>query len=445
MIQSKSVLLSILILMSMLAGCIGDSEQSDNTELDEKNAQIELLLALLEDANNTIEDLEVQLNETNETIISLCASLAENQIYYCYNVPPVSSISVQPFGTIRVGDSVQFNANGSSDPNGDNLSFSWEFGDNNTATGETVNHTYNSAGTYSVQLCVSDEEFEICDEYNLLILEGINDLIDAKITNYKDNDCNGFLPPSGTYSIVWICENDKNVSNSVIFSTTTIQLDASESSAGNSSTYLTEYRWDLNIYVDSDGDGNPSNDIDMNGENVTWENVSPGEYNIQLTIVDNNGFINMADTLVYVNYRGEWHDFELDRKDGSSGNDNLTVDFPLVYNVENRNTIRYVKLKLTYPIEDKDFLMCWNDICHNRFDMFVQNSTGEDVANTSSVSDEQMTYGDDCDTENNRCLWLTLTSSQWRDYLDGEYTMKLQNQKTHDADLVELAIELIYK
>ena len=75
--------------------------------------------------------------------------------------------------------------------------------------------------------------------------------------------------------------------------------------------------------------------------------------------------------------------------------------------------------------------------------MFVQNTTGEDLLDTTGVTDEQMTYGD-CDSEN-RCLWLQLTSPQWREYLDGEYTMKIQNQKTHNADVLEFTIELIYK
>ena len=94
-------------------------------------------------------------------------------------------------------------------------------------------------------------------------------------------------------------------------------------------------------------------------------------------------------------------------------------------------------------------MTCAGDVCHNRFDMFVQNATGEDVTDTTAVTDEQMTYGD-CDTgteedPGNRCLWLTLTSSQWREYLDGEYSVEIRNQESHNADIIEFAIELIYK
>ncbi len=156
----------------------------------------------------------------------------------------------------------------------------------------------------------------------------------------------------------------------------------------------------------------------QNIEIYTWPSVNAGEYKIALEVVDNNGFTDSDDSLLYVNYRGEWNDFELDRENGSQGlSDKITFDFPVVYDEESKNTIRWVKLKLTYPIEDSSDdwpLGCGGEACHNRFDMFVRNATGEDVTDTTAVTDEQMTYGD-CDTgteedPGNRCLWLTLTS-----------------------------------
>ena len=142
-------------------------------------------------------------------------------------------------------------------------------------------------------------------------------------------------------------------------------------------------------------------------------------------------------------YRGVWSDFELNRR-GSSGNVSA-FDFPVVDDDEVKNTIRYVKLKITYPIEDDDFVTCTNDVCHNRFDLFVTNDTGSEVRDTTGVTNEQMTYGDDCDTDNNRCLWLQLTGGDFEEYLDGEYTVEIRNQRTHAADIIDFAIELIYK
>ncbi len=47
-------------------------------------------------------------------------------------------------------------ASGSSDPEGDALSYSWTFGDNTGGSGRTVSHTFVAAGTYTVRLTVSD-------------------------------------------------------------------------------------------------------------------------------------------------------------------------------------------------------------------------------------------------------------------------------------------------
>ena len=60
--------------------------------------------------------------------------------------PPTVSMNVSPSGTVKVGDSVSFDATGSSDPDGDPLSFNWEFGDGDTATGMSANHVYTSQG-----------------------------------------------------------------------------------------------------------------------------------------------------------------------------------------------------------------------------------------------------------------------------------------------------------
>ncbi len=53
---------------------------------------------------------------------------------------------------------VSFDAGASSDPDGgpQPLSYTWDFGDGQTANGVTATHTYNSAGNYSAELTVSD-------------------------------------------------------------------------------------------------------------------------------------------------------------------------------------------------------------------------------------------------------------------------------------------------
>ena len=52
--------------------------------------------------------------------------------------------------------SVAFSAAGSSDPDGDPLTFAWAFGDGGTASGISTNHTYASVGSYTATVTVSD-------------------------------------------------------------------------------------------------------------------------------------------------------------------------------------------------------------------------------------------------------------------------------------------------
>ena len=51
---------------------------------------------------------------------------------------------------------VSFNANGSSDEDGDALAYAWTFGDGQTAAGVTASHTYANADSYTATLTVSD-------------------------------------------------------------------------------------------------------------------------------------------------------------------------------------------------------------------------------------------------------------------------------------------------
>lgn len=51
---------------------------------------------------------------------------------------------------------VQFDASASSSPNGEIVSYEWDFGDGDTGTGVTVDHVFYDKGVYSVTLVVTD-------------------------------------------------------------------------------------------------------------------------------------------------------------------------------------------------------------------------------------------------------------------------------------------------
>ncbi len=68
------------------------------------------------------------------------------------NIPPVASF------TYSCTDlDCSFDGTGSSDSDGTVDSYSWDFGDGNTATGATASHIYATDGTYTVTLTVTDD------------------------------------------------------------------------------------------------------------------------------------------------------------------------------------------------------------------------------------------------------------------------------------------------
>lgn len=57
----------------------------------------------------------------------------------------------------------EFDGGLSVDPDGSIVRYEWDFGDGNTATGQTVTHTYASDGDYTVTLTVTDDDGQTDD------------------------------------------------------------------------------------------------------------------------------------------------------------------------------------------------------------------------------------------------------------------------------------------
>jgi PKD repeat protein len=62
--------------------------------------------------------------------------------------------------TGRPGQSVVFDGSGSADPNGDPLTYNWDFGDGGMGEGVETSHIYAAAGTYRVALVVNDGQLD---------------------------------------------------------------------------------------------------------------------------------------------------------------------------------------------------------------------------------------------------------------------------------------------
>lgn len=72
------------------------------------------------------------------------------------NAPPAAMMTATPEAG-QVPLDVSFDASESGDPDGDPLTYSWDFGDGQTGGGVAPAHTYNDPGMYTAQLTVSDD------------------------------------------------------------------------------------------------------------------------------------------------------------------------------------------------------------------------------------------------------------------------------------------------
>lgn len=71
--------------------------------------------------------------------------------------PPTASFTYSPLAPL-VNEVITFNASGSTPNGGEIESYTWDFGDGSTKTGDIVTHAYASEGTYSIVLNVTDTE-----------------------------------------------------------------------------------------------------------------------------------------------------------------------------------------------------------------------------------------------------------------------------------------------
>jgi PKD repeat protein len=83
----------------------------------------------------------------------------EDELYAAHlqNEAPNASLAYGPVGP-GTGETVRFDASGSTDADGSIASYAWNFGNGVTGTGATVQHSYPAAGNYLVTLTVTDND-----------------------------------------------------------------------------------------------------------------------------------------------------------------------------------------------------------------------------------------------------------------------------------------------
>lgn len=362
--------------------------------------------------------------------------------------------SFNPSKNVKVGTTVSFDAS-SSTPDDGSLTYRWNFDTEGSididATGLTATWTFDEAKTYKVTLEVSDGSSTSEQVRELTVAPESAEEPTAEITQYADDeDCEDDEITETRHILVWICALDKSMTDRSITETTTVQLDASSSDSGDStSQYIPEdgYAWDLDLTVDKDNDGDAENDDDLVGATVDWSNVAPGEYEIGLTVTNNVEMTDSATIRVYVSYAGYWNDFEIG---GNNSGNAAELDFDAIIHYDNDagNTIVKAQVELEYPKEDGDCTSIPGaDNCRAELDIFAYNEEDEEAANTTSTDIESRDDGD-CDSEQD-CIHLKLSGYMVNDadstYGDGEWTLKIRNDRVNDFNIDQFVIRLYYK
>jgi PKD repeat protein len=160
------------------------------------------------------------------------------------NQPPVAVMEATPESGLPPL-MVNFSAAGSTDPEGDPLSYHWDFGDGNSATGMDASHTYTDYGHYTATLTVSDHQGNSTQATRLIRVEN--------------------RPPSASFTMSASSGN----------APATVQFDASASTDPEGEPLT--YHWDF-------GDGSTAS-----GVTISHTYAVEGNYEVMLTVTDPRG------------------------------------------------------------------------------------------------------------------------------------------------------------
>ncbi len=102
--------------------------------------------------------------------------------YHTHNQKlPTASFTYSPENPVA-SEEITFDASSSSDPDGQIVSYEWDFGDGKTTEGMQVNHAYQEAGNYTVILTVTDNDGLKDSLSKILHVEMANMTIHGKIS-----------------------------------------------------------------------------------------------------------------------------------------------------------------------------------------------------------------------------------------------------------------------
>ncbi len=211
----------------------------------------------------------VKLTIKTDTVSECNTVTAENTVVV--NAPPLAAAGEDKF--VGTDEIVIFDGSGSSDPDGSIVSYEWNFGDGETASGVQARHLYRNGGQYPVTLKVTDDTGVKNNQAEDRLRVTVNSRPRAVIRmEKKSNDKKEKKPEKSEIGKVFaVCAGDK------------IYLSAKESSDPDGNLLKNkkaQYQWDL-------GDG-------QHGEGPETSHVFtvPGVYQVILTVDDGTGLAN---------------------------------------------------------------------------------------------------------------------------------------------------------
>jgi len=263
----------------------------------------------------------------------------ENQyIYAVVKTPPNATFTSSP-KTLLTGENVTFNATASYDLDGHIVSYFWNFGDENTGTGNITTHAYANNGNYTVTLIITDNEgLNSTASDTILVLNRLpvakftesSEIVDTDVVIYfnasESYDLDGFI-----VSYFWNFGDNANATGAIVNHTYaddgvyTVALTVTDDDGATTSTNATKtvlnrppvaiftesaetvYTHEVIYFNASDsydldgtivsyfwdfGDG-----INATGEVIEHAYVDDGNYTVTLTITDDDSATNSTSAI----------------------------------------------------------------------------------------------------------------------------------------------------
>ena len=215
-------------------------------------------------------------------------------------VDPKAAFTATP-NKIQQGEEITFDARDSDPIEGMISEFKWDFGDGNQATtiSAFTSHQFTNYGTFNVKLTVTNDQGGT-DSTNVMVK--VNGAPQMNLT-YPEEVRSGDI----------------------------IVLDASRTFDPEGANM--EYKWDLNHLEDSDGDGDPRNDVDFSEAILYLPTNSSGTIAGSLVVDDNKGGVSIEFFNIEINprkYKVAWvedtltWDYEEYLAQGETWEENMT-------------------------------------------------------------------------------------------------------------------------